>query len=144
VTPPRHLRLWEAEVTEVPDDLHYTSDHEWVRVTGNDEVVRVGITDFAQGQLGDVVYVDLPSIGQEVTAGQACGEVESTKSVSELYAPVAGVIVARNDSLEGAPDQVNTQPYGSGWLFEVKLLAGSGLDPVTGLLSAGDYSALTG
>ncbi len=131
-------------MTETPDDLHYTSDHEWVRITEKADVLRVGITDFAQGQLGDVVYVDLPSIGQEVVAGQACGEVESTKSVSELYAPIAGVIVARNDSLDGAPDQVNAEPYGSGWLFEVQTPAGSVPDPLAGLLSAGDYAALTG
>ncbi len=124
-----------------PADLRYTAEHEWVRAPGEgSDAVRVGITDFAQGQLGDVVYVDLPAVGAVVTAGASCGEIESTKSVSELFAPVDGVVVARNDALDGAPEQVNTDPYGEGWLLEIQPA-----DPasVAGLLSAADYEALT-
>ena len=123
-----------------PDDLRYTAEHEWVRVGAGSGVVRVGITDFAQGQLGDVVYVDLPAVGQQVTAGATCGEIESTKSVSELYAPVSGTIVARNDALDASPDQVNSEPYGSGWLVDIQVTDGAAVD---GLLSAAAYEALT-
>src|SRR3954447_20628147 len=104
-----------------PDDLRYTAEHEWVRAGEGSDVVRIGITDFAQGQLGDVVYVDLPSVGQAVEAGATCGEIESTKSVSELYAPVSGTVVARNDALDSAPDQVNSDPYGDGWLVDIQV-----------------------
>lgn len=123
-----------------PDDLRYTAEHEWVRVGAGSDVVRVGITDFAQGQLGDVVYVDLPAVGQEVTAGATCGEIESTKSVSELYAPVTGTVVARNEALDAAPDQVNSEPYGGGWLIDIQVPDPAAVD---GLLSAADYEALT-
>lgn len=123
----------------IPDDLRYTDAHEWVR-DGADGVVRVGITDFAQAQLGDVVYVDLPAVGDAVTAGTPCGEVESTKSVSEIYAPVSGEVVGVNDALEGSPELVNSGPYGDGWMFEVRA-AGPGLDA---LLDAAAYRDLTG
>ena len=96
----------------------YTSDHEWVRMEG--ERARVGITDFAQDALGDVVYVGLPNVGDSVTAGAACGEVESTKSVSEIYAPISGVVVEVNTAVADAPEQVNADPYGDGWMFVIE------------------------
>jgi glycine cleavage system H protein len=119
----------------VPEELLYTSDHEWVRVDGGR--ARVGITDFAQDALGDVVYVGLPNVGDEVTAGAACGEVESTKSVSEIYAPVTGVVVAVNSAVADGPEQVNADPYGDGWMFEIELA-----NPDTShLLDAAAYNA---
>jgi glycine cleavage system H protein len=107
-------------VSEIPPDLHYTTDHEWVRRTG-DGTVRVGITDFAQSALGDVVFVRLPDVGDELTAGEAFGEVESTKSVSDLYAPVSAKVVAVNHDLEGTPELVNSEPYGGGWLLDLQV-----------------------
>ena len=105
-----------------PDDLKYTSEHEWVRTPGEAEgSVRIGITDYAQDALGDIVYVQLPEVGETVSAGDAVGELESTKSVSDVYSPVTGEVVARNDSLDATPELVNTDPYGAGWLFEVVL-----------------------
>jgi glycine cleavage system H protein len=104
---------------EYPDDLRYSKEHEWAR-TEHDGRVRVGITDFAQDALGDVVYVDLPEPGTRVSAGQAFGEVESTKSVSDVYAPVSGTIVERNGALEEKPELVNQQPYGDGWLVAIE------------------------
>jgi glycine cleavage system H protein len=106
-------------VSEIPADLRYTPEHEWVRLTG-DGTVRVGITDFAQSALGDVVYVQLPDVGSEVTAGESFGEVESTKSVSDLYAPVTAKVVAVNSELEANPQLVNSDPYGQGWLLELQ------------------------
>ena len=117
-----------------PDDLRYTAEHEWAR--DDDGLVRVGITDFAQDQLGDVVYVDLPAPGTEVEAGQPFGEVESTKSVSDLYAPVSGVIEERNDELEDRPELVNEDPYGRGWMVAIRAEDVSALDD---LLTAEDY-----
>jgi glycine cleavage system H protein len=103
-----------------PEDLKYTVEHEWVRTPGEAEgSVRVGITHYAQDALGDIVYVQLPEVGSDVEAGTAVGELESTKSVSDLYAPVSGTVVARNETLDGTPELVNTDPYGDGWLFEV-------------------------
>jgi glycine cleavage system H protein len=107
-------------VSEIPPDLHYTAEHEWVRRSG-DDTVRVGITDFAQSALGDVVFVQLPDVGSEVTAGESFGEVESTKSVSDLYAPVSGKVTAVNSDLEGSPQLVNSDPYGAGWLLDVQV-----------------------
>lgn len=104
---------------EFPDDLRYSKEHEWAR-TESDGRIRVGITDFAQDALGDVVYVDLPEPGTRVTAGQPLGEVESTKSVSDVYAPVSGTVVERNGALEGTPELVNQQPYGDGWLVAIE------------------------
>ena len=104
---------------EYPSDLRYTSDHEWVRI-GDDGVVRVGITSFAQDALGDVVYVSLPAVGDTLTAGGSCGEVESTKSVSDLYAPLDGEVTAVNQSLDATPELVNTDPYGEGWMYELR------------------------
>ena len=103
-----------------PDDLKYTAEHEWVRTPGDTAgSVRIGITDYAQDALGDIVYVQLPEIGESVTAGAAIGELESTKSVSDVYSPITGNVVARNDALDAAPELVNSDPYGAGWLFEV-------------------------
>ena len=112
---------------EYPQELRYTAEHEWVR-TGNDDVVRVGITSYAQNALGDVVYVDLPSVGDEVTAGDTCGEIESTKSVSDLFSPLTGEVVAVNENLESASEMVNSDPYGEGWMFEMKVSDTSQLD----------------
>ena len=120
--------------TDAPDDLRYTEDHEWVRDDG--EVVLVGITHFAQDELGDVVYVDLPAAGAEVDRGQAFGEVESTKSVSDLFAPVSGVIRERNEVLEDRPELVNEDPYGEGWMVAIEPRDRGELD---GLLDAATY-----
>lgn len=105
---------------DYPDDLRYTSDHEWVR-GGADAPVRIGITAYAQDALGDVVYVSLPAVGDKVTAGDACGEVESTKSVSDLYAPLSGTVTAVNSALDDTPELLNSDPYGDGWCFELEL-----------------------
>jgi glycine cleavage system H protein len=103
-----------------PEDLKYTSEHEWVRTPGDAEgSVRIGITHYAQDALGDIVYVSLPELGDTVTAGATCGELESTKSVSDIYAPLSGEVVARNESLDSTPELVNSDPYAGGWLFEV-------------------------
>ena len=122
----------------IPDDLRYTDAHEWVR-EGDDGVVRVGITDYAQAQLGDVVYVALPAVGDAVTTGASCGEVESTKSVSEIYAPLSGEVVAVNGALEDSPELVNSGPYDDGWMFEVRTDGGA----LGGLLDAAAYRSLT-
>ncbi|HET8615954.1 MAG TPA: glycine cleavage system protein GcvH [Actinomycetales bacterium] len=108
---------------EYPEDLGYTPEHEWVRL--GEGVARVGITGYAQDALGDVVFVTLPDVGSTVEAGETCGEVESTKSVSDLYAPVSGTVTARNDALDGTPELVNSDPYGEGWMFEVQLADGA-------------------
>jgi glycine cleavage system H protein len=125
------------EVT--PDDLKYTEEHEWVAAP-TAGVVRIGITDYAQEQLGDVVYVQLPEVGKTVGASDALGEVESTKSVSEIFAPVSGEVTAVNAELEDNPELINSEPYGGGWLVEIKLGDESELD---GLLDADDYRKTT-
>jgi glycine cleavage system H protein len=122
-----------------PEDLKYTSEHEWVRSPGEAEgSVRVGITDYAQDALGDIVYVSLPEVGAEIDDGSAVGELESTKSVSDIYAPLAGTVVARNEALDATPEMVNSDPYGEGWLFEL-----TPTDPsaVEGLMDAAAYQA---
>ncbi|MCK0113159.1 glycine cleavage system protein GcvH [Ornithinimicrobium sp. F0845] len=124
---------------QYPDDLRYTSDHEWVRDQG-EGVVRVGITSYAQDALGDVVYVSLPAVGDEISTGDACGEVESTKSVSDLYAPLAGEVAAVNDALDATPELINSDPYGEGWMFEVKVADTAELD---GLLTVEAYREQT-
>jgi glycine cleavage system H protein len=125
---------------EYPQDLRYTAEHEWVRV-GSDGVARVGITAFAQDALGDVVYVSLPAVGDSVGAGDSCGEVESTKSVSDIFSPLSGEIMAVNEALDSAPELVNTDPYGEGWMYDVKLT-----DPgaAESLLDLEAYRALLG
>ena len=107
-------------MSDIPADLYYTAEHEWVRRTGDDSV-RVGITDFAQSALGDVVFVQLPDVGSKLTAGESFGEVESTKSVSDLFAPVSGIVLAVNSDLEGSPQLVNSDPYEAGWLLDVQV-----------------------
>jgi glycine cleavage system H protein len=120
-----------------PDDLKYTPMHEWVRTPGETEgSVRVGITHFAQDALGDIVYVSLPEVGESVSSGEACGELESTKSVSDVYAPVSGQVSSRNTSLDSTPELVNTDPYGAGWLYEVVPADPSAVD---GLMDAATY-----
>jgi glycine cleavage system H protein len=128
-------------VSEIPPDLTYTSEHEWVQRVG-DDTVRVGITDFAQSSLGDVVFVQLPDVGSDVTAGESFGEVESTKSVSDLYSPVTAKVVAINGDLEGNPQLVNSDPYGDGWLVELQADTDSLEDGLRGLLDANAYQAL--
>ncbi|MCH1866979.1 glycine cleavage system protein GcvH [Nocardioides sp. CFH 31398] len=125
-------------MSQTPPDLHYTPEHEWVADPDGDGAVRVGITDFAQGELGDIVYVDLPEAGTEVHAGSTCGELESTKSVSDVYAPVSGTVTAVNPALEATPELVNSDPYGEGWLFEVRP---DDADAVGALMDAAAYSA---
>jgi glycine cleavage system H protein len=122
-----------------PEDLKYTSEHEWVRTPGDAEgSVRIGITDYAQDALGDIVFASLPEVGTDVEAGSAVGELESTKSVSDIYAPVSGTVVARNDALESSPELVNSDPYGEGWLFEV---TPSDASAVEQLMDAAAYQA---
>ncbi len=123
---------------DIPADLAYTAEHEWVRVT--DGVARIGITAYAQDALGDVVFVTLPEAGTAVAAGDTCGEVESTKSVSDVFAPVTGEVVGRNEALDTTPELVNSDPYGTGWMFEVRLADGAAPD----LLDAQGYAARLG
>lgn len=125
-------------MAEVPDDLKYTAEHEWARVDGS--TIRVGITDYAQEALGDVVYVSLPEVGAKISQGDAFGEVESTKSVSDLYAPVTGTVTARNDELESRPELVNSDPYGAGWIIEIEI---SDSEQVDQLLDPGTYGTLS-
>jgi glycine cleavage system H protein len=121
----------------IPEDLQYTKEHEWVsEISAN--VFRMGITDYAQGALGDIVYVQLPKIGESVSADKVCGEVESTKSVSEIFAPVSGKIVAVNESLGQAPETVNSEPYGAGWLADIEVESAP-----SGLLSPEQYRQIT-
>jgi len=122
-----------------PEDLKYTAEHEWVRSPGESEgSVRIGITHYAQDALGDIVYVSLPEVGESVTAGDACGELESTKSVSDVYAPLTGEVSARNATLDATPELVNNDPYGAGWLYEVVPADSSAVD---GLMDAEAYQA---
>lgn len=121
-----------------PDELRYTAEHEWVKATDVGTVL-FGITAYAQEALGDIVFVSLPGVGSRVEAGSACGEVESTKSVSDLYAPVSGAVVTVNSALDSAPETVNSDPYGAGWMVELQPDDAGALD---GLLSAADYRAL--
>ena len=121
----------------IPDELKYTKEHEWVKES-SPTVIRMGITDYAQGALGDIVYVQLPKVGDVVVADKVCGEVESTKSVSEIFAPVTGKIVAINDALATAPETINSEPYGQGWLAEIEVASAP-----AGVLSAADYRQIT-
>jgi glycine cleavage system H protein len=126
-------------VSDIPSDLYFTAEHEWVRRSG-DDVARIGITDFAQSALGDVVYVQLPEVGSQLTAGESFGEVESTKSVSDLFAPLSGTVAAVNGELEGSPQLVNSDPYGAGWLVDVQVSDAADLESaVTALLDAETY-----
>ena len=124
-------------MSDVPDELRYTAEHEWIR--GSTGTVRVGITDYAQEALGDVVYVSLPEVGATVQKGAAVGEVESTKSVSDIYAPVSGTVTARNEQLDEHPELINSDPYGEGWMVEIELADAADIE---GLLDAAAYGTL--
>lgn len=126
-------------MSQIPAELEYTKEHEWVAQTATAGTIRMGITDFAQGALGDIVYVQMPKVGESVVADKVCGEVESTKSVSEIFSPVTGTVVAINDSLNSAPELVNSDPYGAGWLVEISITG----EPAA-LLSAAQYGEITG
>lgn len=123
-------------MSSTPENLQYTKEHEWVLADAS--TYMMGITDFAQSALGDIVYVQLPKIGESVTAGTVCGEVESTKSVSEIFAPVTGVVSAINEALSNSPELINSDPYGAGWLIKIDITL-----PPTELLTASEYAALT-
>lgn len=131
-------RTAKVVTMSIPSDLLYSADHEWITITGS--VARIGITDYAQGALGDVVYVQIPTVGQVVSAGETFSEVESTKSVSDIYAPVSGTVIAVNQTLADAPESVNTDPYGSGWLCEIEM---SDASQANSLLDAAAYQVLT-
>ena len=128
-------------MSNIPTDLNYTAEHEWVRVI-NESTIRFGITDYAQDALGDIVFVSLPNVGDQLTAGATCGEVESTKSVSDIYAPVSGEVIARNDAIETAPDTLNADPYNNGWIVELKV-SGDANALVATLLDAAAYQEIT-
>ncbi len=123
-------------MSSTPEGLKYTVEHEWISIEGS--TYTMGITDYAQSALGDIVYVQLPKIGEQITEGRVCGEVESTKSVSELFAPVSGKVTSVNDLLSSAPESINSDPYGAGWLVKIEV---AGVP--SKLLSAGEYAALT-
>ena len=126
-------------MSEVPAELRYTAEHEWVRIDG--DIATIGVTDFAQNALTDVVWVELPEVGASVAAMESCGSVESVKSVSEIYAPLAGDITEANESLEDAPEKINQDPYGEGWIWKMTISDAGGLDA---LLDAARYSELLG
>ena len=123
-------------MSSIPNELSYTKEHEWV--SSVDQTFTMGITDYAQDALGDIVYVQLPKVGESVVAGKVCGEVESTKSVSDIYAPVSGIIVAINDALSNSPESINSDPYGAGWLAKIEVTAAP-----SDLLTAAQYGELT-
>ena len=123
----------------IPGELRYTAEHEWVR-TDDASTVSVGITHYAQESLGDIVFVSLPAVGDSVAAGDSCGEVESTKSVSELYAPVSGEVIQVNDAVDANPELINSSPYSDGWLMRIRLSEPAQID---GLLTASDYEGMT-
>ena len=123
----------------IPAELKYTKDHEWVRIEGN--IAVVGITDFAQGELGDIVFVDIDSVGDELNAGDVFGSVEAVKTVSDLYLPLSGKVVEFNEELEGEPELVNTDPYGKGWIIKLEIAAGADQSE---LLSAEQYNEVIG
>ena len=125
-------------MSNVPGNLQYSKEHEWVDNSGGNRV-KIGITDYAQGALGDIVYVQLPKVGDTVTEGAVCGEIESTKSVSELFSPVSGKVVAVNSQLDSAPETLNSDPYGAGWIAEIEISS-----PSSELMDAAGYSALIG
>ena len=124
-------------MSQIPSDLKYTKEHEWVAETSNSSIVRVGITDYAQSALGDIVYIQLPKLGESVSADKVCGEIESTKSVSEIYSPVSGKVVAVNTELDSKPEIVNQDPYQAGWIVEIELTG-----PIPNLLDAATYQGL--
>jgi glycine cleavage system H protein len=123
-------------MSSIPNELSYTKEHEWVSAV--DQTYTMGITDYAQAALGDIVYVQLPKVGEVVVAGKVCGEVESTKSVSDIYAPVTGTVVAINDALSNSPESINSEPYGAGWLAKIEVTAAP-----SELLTAAQYAEIT-
>lgn len=123
-------------MSSIPSNVSYTKEHEWVSIDAS--ICTMGITDYAQATLGDIVYVQLPKVGEKVTAGAVCGEVESTKSVSDIYAPVSGVVIEINQSLSDSPESINTDPYGQGWLAKIEIIA-----QPPGLLTALEYAEIT-
>jgi len=125
-------------MSNIPQELRYTKEHEWI--SGAGPVVKVGITDFAQAALGDIVYIQLPKVGDTVKADAVCGEVESTKSVSEIYSPLSGKIVSVNESLNSQPEIINGDPYGSGWICEIEV---ADVSAINGLLTAQQYAEIT-
>jgi glycine cleavage system H protein len=125
-------------MSQIPEGLHYTKEHEWVSVTSDNTIIRMGITDFAQSALGDIVYVQMPKVGESVSADKVCGEVESTKSVSEIFSPVSGTVTSVNPDLSSSPELLNSDPYGAGWLIEISVT-----DTPTPLLTAAQYSDIT-
>ncbi len=127
-------------MANVPDDLLYTDDHEYIRTDGDANVVTIGITDYAQGELGDVVFINLPKVGDEFTAHQAFGTIEAVKAVADLFAPVAGVVVEVNTALDTDPAVVNSDPYGAGWMIQLKI----NVADLSGLLTADAYRAHIG
>jgi glycine cleavage system H protein len=131
-------------MTDIPSDLKYSSDHLWASAAADGSAVRVGVTDFAQQSLGDVVDVTPPRLGETVTAGQPCGDIESTKSVNDLVAPVTGTVRARHDELADSPDLVNADPYGEGWIFEVETDPATLDKQLAALIDPAAYSALVG
>ncbi len=126
-------------MSQIPAELQYTKEHEWVAPTGISQTFRMGITDYAQAALGDIVYVQMPKVGELLTAETVCGEVESTKSVSEIFAPISGKVVAVNPELDSAPELINQEPYGGGWLIEIEVAQAP-----EGLLTAAQYGEITG
>ena len=131
-------------MTDIPSDLRYSSDHLWARVLDDGSTVRVGVTDFAQQSLGDVVDVSPPQLAATVKAGEPCGEIESTKSANDLVAPVSGTVRARHDELEGSPDLVNSDPYGEGWIFEVETDPATLDKQLAALIDPRAYSTMVG
>ncbi|GAA2183731.1 glycine cleavage system protein GcvH [Brooklawnia cerclae] len=127
-------------MVDLPEDLLFSTEHEWVRKAGGD-VVRVGVTAYATAELGDIVYVSLPTVGTSVVAGDACGELESTKSVADVYSPISGVVTSVNEALGDEPETIGADPYGEGWLFDIEL---SAPDELTDLLDRTAYGALIG
>jgi glycine cleavage system H protein len=132
---------YDLFMSNIPADLKYTAEHEWVQVI-DESTIRFGITDYAQDALGDIVFVSLPNVGDSLTAGGTCGEVESTKSVSDIYAPVSGEVIARNDAIETAPDTLNSDPYKNGWIVDVRV-SGNATELAAALMDAAAYQALT-
>ena len=125
-------------MSNIPAELQYSKEHEWIKSEGSNSA-KVGITDFAQAALGDIVYIQLPKVGQEVKAGSVCGEVETTKSVSEIFSPLTGKVIAINSDLEKSPELINQDPYGAGWIAQIEFSAAPG-----DLLSAEEYTQITG
>ena len=131
-------------MSDIPADLRYSPDHLWVRPGTGGGLVRIGVTDFAQRSLGDVVQVTLPDLGETLKSGEACGDIESVKSVNDLVAPVAGTVRARNDELADMPELVNTDPYGQGWMFEAEIDPSALVHQLAGLMGADAYRSLAG